>query len=64
MYVTICEIDRQSMRLGTQDPCTGMTLRDGLGREVGAGFRMGDAGTPMAEACQCMAKKKHYNIVK
>ena len=26
---------------GAQSWCTGMTLRDGMGREVGAGFRMG-----------------------
>ena len=34
----------------------GMTLRDGMGKEVGGGFRMGDTWTPMAEPCQCMAK--------
>jgi len=38
-------------------------LRDGMGREVGRGFRMGDTCTPMADSCQCMAKK-HYNIIK
>ena len=27
-----------------------------MGREVGGGFRMGDAGTPMADSCECMAK--------
>ena len=31
--------------------CTGMTQRDGLGREVGRGFRMGNMCTPMADAC-------------
>ena len=25
--------------------CTGMTQRDGVGREKGGGFRMGNAGT-------------------
>ena len=44
------------MRQGAQGPCTGMTLRDGMGREVGEGFRMGDRCTPMAESCQYMAK--------
>jgi len=29
---------------------------DGMGREVGGGFRMGDTCTPMADSCQCMAK--------
>jgi len=33
-----------------------------MGKEVGGGFRMGNACTPMAGSCQCMAKK-HYNIV-
>ena len=35
---------------------SGTTLRDGMGREVGVGFRMGDTCTPMADSCQCMAK--------
>jgi len=26
--------------------CTGMTQRDGMGREVGGGFRMGNMYTP------------------
>ena len=30
------------------------------GREVGAGFRMGDTCTPMADSCQCMAKPLQY----
>ena len=29
------------MRQGTQGWCTGMTLRDGMGKEVGGSFRMG-----------------------
>ena len=33
-----------------------MTLRDGVGREVGAGFRMGNTCTAMADSWQCMAK--------
>ena len=33
-----------------------MTLRDGMGREVGAGFRIGNTGTPMVDSSQCMAK--------
>ena len=31
--------------------CTGMTQRDGMGREVGGGFRMGNTYTPVADAC-------------
>ena len=29
---------------------------DGMGREVGGGFRMGNTCTPMADSCQHMAK--------
>ena len=33
-----------------------MTLKDGMGREVGGGFRTENTWTPMADSCQCMAK--------
>ena len=60
MYITICEIDHKSrfdaLRQGDQGWCTGMTLRDGMGREVGGRFRMGNTCTPMADSCECMAK--------
>ena len=36
--------------------CTGMTQRDGMGREVGGGFRMGNTCKSMADSCQCTAK--------
>ena len=36
--------------------CTGMTQRDGMGREVGGGLRMGNTCKPMAGSYQCMAK--------
>ena len=39
---------------------TGMTQRDGMGREVGRGFRMGNTCTSMADSCQCMAKPIEY----
>ena len=32
----------------------------GTGREVGEGFRLGNACTPMADSCQCMAKPIQY----
>ena len=37
-----------------QDPwvwCTGMTRRDGTGREVGGGFRMGNMCMPVEDSC-------------
>ena len=36
--------------------CTGKTQWDGLGREVGRGFRIGNTCKSMADSCQCMAK--------
>ena len=44
------------MRQGVQGRCTGMTLRDGMGREVGRGFRMGNIFIPMADSCHYMEK--------
>ena len=44
------------MRQGAQGWCTGMTLRDGMGREVGGRVRMGNTCIPLADACECMAK--------
>ena len=31
--------------------CTGMTQRDGMEREVGGGFRMGNTCTPVVDSC-------------
>ena len=36
--------------------CTGMTQRDGMEKEVGGGFRMGNTCKSIADSCQCMAK--------
>ena len=47
---------RSCMRQGAQGWCTGITQRDGMGREVGGRFRMGNTCKPMADSCQCMAK--------
>ena len=53
------------MRQGAHGWCTGTTLRDGMGWEVGVGFRMGDTRTPMADSRQWMAKPtKNCNILK
>ena len=44
--------------------CSGMTLRDGMEREVVGGFWMGNTCVPVADSCQCMAKTTtidHYN---
>ena len=39
---------------------TGMTQKDGMGREVGGRFRMGNTGTLMADSSQCVAKSIQY----
>ena len=36
--------------------CTGMTQRDGVGRDVRGGIRMGNTCKSMADSYQCMAK--------
>ena len=46
----------QCMRQGAQGWCTGRTLREGMGREVGGRVRMRNTYTPMADSCECMAK--------
>ena len=48
----------------THSWCTGMTQRDGMWREAGGGFRMGNTCTPVADACWCMAKPIQYYKVK
>ena len=50
------------MRQGAQGWCIGMTLRDGMGREVGWRVGMGNTCTPMADSYEYMAN--HHNIVK
>ena len=40
--------------------CTGVTQRDGIRREVGGGFRMGNTCIPVVDSCRCMAKPIHY----
>ena len=42
----------------------GMTQRDGMGREVGEGFRIGNMCTPVADSWWCMAKPIQYCKVK
>ena len=54
MYITICEIGNLSKFDETR--YSKSVQRDGMGRDVGGEFRMGDTCTPMADSCQCMAK--------
>ena len=40
--------------------CTGMTQRDGMGREEGGGFRMGNTCIPVADSFRYLAKLIQY----
>ena len=44
------------MRQGAKGWCTGITLRDGTGREVEGRVSLGNKCTFMADSCECMAK--------
>ena len=46
----------RGMRQGAQGWYTGMTQRDGMVREVGGGFRMGNTCIRMVDSCHCIAK--------
>ena len=50
------------MRQGAQGRSTGVTLRDGMGREIGEGFRWGTHVYPLLIHVNVL--KNHYNIVK
>ena len=41
-----------------------ISQRDGMGREVGRGFRIGNTCTPVVDSCSCMAKPIKYCKVK
>ena len=40
--------------------CTGMTQRDGMGREEGGGLRMGNTCIPVADSFRYLAKPIQY----
>ena len=40
--------------------CTGTTQRDGMGREEGGGFRMGNTCIPVADSFRYLAKLTQY----
>ena len=47
---TVLNINEKTLRQSAQGRCTGMTQRDGMGREVGGGFRMQNTCKPMADS--------------
>ena len=50
-YMKYSPVQVRCMILGAWDWCTGMTQRDGTGREEGGGFRMGNTCIPVADSC-------------
>ena len=54
MYIIKCETNHQS-RLDAWDKCSGVVHwddpEDGMGMEVGGGFRMGNTCESMADSC-------------
>ena len=64
MYNIMYETSRQSRvnarYLDAWGSCTGMTQRDGMGREVGGGFRMGNTCIPVADSFRYLAKLIQY----
>ena len=50
------------MKQGTQRWCTGMTQKDGMGREGGGTSVAGDTCIPGADSCQWMAKTTDFPV--
>ena len=40
--------------------CTGTTQREGMGREEGGGFRMGNTGIPVVDSFRYLSKLIQY----
>ena len=55
-YVNRSPVQVRCMRQGARGWCTGMTQMDGMAKEVGGAFRMGNTYMHMDDSCQCMAK--------
>ena len=55
-YVNELPIQVRCMIQDARGWCTGMTQRDGMGKELGGGFRMGNTHPPMVDSSQSMAK--------
>ena len=60
MYETSCQsrFDARYWMLGAG--ATGTTQRDGMGREEGGGFRMGNTCIPVADSFRYLAKLIQY----
>ena len=56
----LMKVKEESEKAGFKLNIQGMTQRDGMEREVGGGFRIGNSCIPVANSCQCMAKPIQY----
>ena len=67
-YILSCNKRIASLGSIQDTGCLGLvhwdTQRDGMGRVVGGGFRVGNSCTPVVDSCQCMAKPIQYCKVK
>ena len=54
------ESEKAGMILDAWGWCTGKTQRDGMGREEGGGFRMGNTCKPVVDSFRYMAKPIQY----
>jgi len=50
----------KAVRKNSNNWCTEMTQRDGMGREEEGGFRIGNTCIPVVDSCWCMAKPIQY----
>ena len=53
-------LDQDGIILDAWGWCTGTTQREGMGREEGGGFRMGNTGIPVADLFRYLAKLIQY----
>ena len=59
-YMERVAVQVRCMILDAWGWCTGKTQRDGMGREEGGGFRMGNTCIPVADSFRYLAKLTQY----
>ena len=64
LYMFQCPVQVRCRIQDAWGSCSGMIQRDGTGKEVGGGLRLGNTFTPVADSCWCMAKRIQYCKVK
>ena len=59
-YLILFYTNNVQMILDAWGWCTGTTQREGMGREEGGGFRMGNTSIPVADSFRYLAKLIQY----